>query len=256
MATVDTQHEKLLPGPVTQREQRRREIVRAIYEALFEEAGPRGWWPGQGRDEIIIGAVLTQNTAWKNVERALGELKRAGLCSLARLATMEPEQIAPLIRASGYFNLKARRLKSVADFFAPDGRERFDELEAMETEELRGALLDVWGIGPETVDCILLYALDRISFVIDAYTLRVTERHGLTPPGTKYEEARRFFSERVEPNLALYNEYHALLVWVGHHYCKPRPLCEQCPLSRREYFATAKAWRALNGCRPAGDKGL
>lgn len=233
----------------SQRHAHRRATVVRLYERLLDAAGPRGWWPGEGRDEIIIGAVLTQNTAWKNVEQAIASLRAAGLLRLAALATADPADIAPLIRASGYFNLKARRLRSVADFFAPGGRERFDELHSLDDDELRRRLLDVWGIGPETVDCILLYALDRPSFVIDAYTLRVVERHGLAPRGTAYAAARELFSQALEPDLKIYNEFHALLVWVGHHYCKPRPRCRECPLAERECFATAGAWRALQSAR-------
>ena len=144
-----------------------------VGHAAARAAGPRGWWPGDGRDEIIIGAVLTQNTAWRNVEKALENLKAAKLCRLSSLARRRAETIARLIVPSGYFNLKARRLKSVARFFAPGGRERFDEFAPWPTEKLREALLGVWGVGPETADSILLYALGRPSFVIDAYTMRV-----------------------------------------------------------------------------------
>jgi endonuclease III related protein len=234
------------------RHKHRREVVRGWYDRLLAAAGPRGWWPGDGRDEIIIGAVLAQNTAWKNVEQALDNLRGAGMLRLRHLVGMDPKDIAPLIRPSGYFNLKARRLHSVATFFAPGGNERFDELEGLETDELRRQLLGVWGIGPETVDCILLYALGRLSFVVDAYTLRVVERHGLAPPGTTYETARRLFTELVDPDPALYNEFHALLVWVGHHYCKPNPRCADCPLSSRECFPTGRAWNALAKARSAG----
>jgi endonuclease III related protein len=237
------------------RHELRRQLVRRWYERLLASAGPRGWWPGDGRDEIITGAVLTQNTAWKNVEKALANLRAVGMLRLDRLATADPADIAPLIRPSGYFNLKARRLHSVAAFFAPGGRERFDELALLETGELRDRLLGVWGIGPETVDCILLYALGRPSFVIDAYTLRVVRRHGLAPAGTNYEHARSLFTKFVEPDAAVYNEFHALLVWVGHHFCKPTPRCADCPLSVRDCFATEKAWKALKSARAAGAPG-
>ncbi len=231
--------------PPSARETHRHQVLRLLYEQLSEAAGPRGWWPGDGRDEIIIGAVLTQNTAWKNVEHAIGNLREAQLLSLSKLATLPPEEIAPLIRPSGYFNLKARRLHSVASFFAPEGRERFGELESLGTAELREQLLGVWGIGPETVDCILLYALDRLSFVIDAYTLRVLERHGLVPKGTPYEKARALLTSAVEEDLQGYNEFHALFVWAGHHFCKPKARCRECPLATRACFATEGSWKRL-----------
>jgi endonuclease III related protein len=230
----------------------RRDLVHRWYDRLLAAAGPRRWWPGDGRDEIIIGAVLTQNTAWKNAEQAIANLRAAGMLSLARLATVDPADIAPLIRPSGYFNLKAHRLQSVAACFAPEGRERFDELERLDTDELRRLLLGVWGIGPETVDCILLYALGRASFVIDAYTLRVVERHSLASAGATYESARRLFTDLVDPDPAVYNEFHALLVWAGHHFCKPKPRCAACPLSARDCFATARSWKALETARTAG----
>lgn len=223
--------------------------VGIIYDRLLAACGPRGWWPGETRDEIIIGAVLTQNTAWRNVEKALANLKAAELCRLGALAPMEPSEIAPHIKPSGYFNLKARRLKSVAEFFAPAGIERFDDLAEMHDEEIREALLGVYGVGRETADSILLYALDRLTFVIDAYTMRLLVRHGFLPEGASYEDARRFFSERVEPDLQIYNEYHALIVWAGHHYCKPTPLCAECPLAARECFAGEHAWKRLARAR-------
>lgn len=228
-------------------------IIREIYDRLFAACGPRGWWGGDGRDEVIIGAVLTQNTAWRNVLQAIANLKQAGLCRLSLLAPLASEKIAQIIVPSGYFNLKARRLKSVAEFFAPGGRERFDELADWPLDRLRESLLQVWGVGPETADAILLYALDRLSFVVDAYTMRVVERHGLADSSASYEKVRALFSECVEPDLQLFNEYHALLVWVGYHYCKPKPLCGKCPLAQRECFATERAWRRLATARRQKD---
>lgn len=243
---------KLANSPT--KKERHRQIVRSIYDRLLKACGPRNWWPADHRDEVIIGTVLTQNTAWRNVELALGNLKGENLLRLGRIATTPPEQIAELIRPSGYFNLKARRLLSVAQFFAPEGKDRSDDLDALPTDELREQLLAVWGIGPESVDSILLYALGRVSFVIDAYTMRVTERHGLTPPGAKYEEVREFFTGHLESDLQLFNEYHALLVWAGHHYCKPKPLCSKCPLAERDLHATQAAWNRLKKQRQPADK--
>ncbi len=242
----DQKQSRKSPSPTSSR---RNAIIRHIYDLLLSEAGPRHWWPGDGRDEIIIGAVLTQNTAWRNVVPAIENLKRAGLCRLATLARTPPEQIARLIVPAGYFNLKARRLRSVAEFFAPKGSERFDELAQWPFARLREELLRVWGVGPETADSILLYALDRISFVVDAYTTRMMTRHGLCRNGIRYEELRAILGEAVKPNLAVYNEFHALFVWVGHHFCRSKPLCAECPLSRRDCFATQKAWLKLRSPR-------
>jgi endonuclease-3 related protein len=218
---------------------------------MLAAAGPRHWWPAGNarpdcrRDEIVIGAVLTQNTSWKNVEKALASLNRAGLLDLGRLALMAPEEIAPLIRSAGYFNLKARRLRAVAEFFAPGGRKRWRALARWDDARLREALLATYGVGPETADSILLYALDRPAFVIDAYTLRIGRRHGLFDETTVYEQARAWFMARVSADVALYNEYHALLVWVGNRFCKPKPACSACPLARRDCCATAAAWQAI-----------
>ena len=226
--------------------------IRNIFDRLDRAVGPRGWWPGQTRDEIIIGAVLTQNTAWRNVERAIASLKGRDLLSLAKLARRAPERIAPLIVPAGYFNLKARRLRAVAGFFAPGGRERFDEFEAWPMERLRDELLGVWGVGPETADSILLYALDRLTFVVDAYTIRIASRHGLCGEKATYEETRRLFSDAVPSELQSFNEAHAQLVWVGHHFCKPKPRCGECPLSRRDCYATGEAWARMAPARRDG----
>ncbi|HOR29415.1 MAG TPA: endonuclease III domain-containing protein [Candidatus Sumerlaeota bacterium] len=226
-------------------------IAMGLYNRMRAAAGHRGWWPAdrsapdRGRDEIIIGAVLTQNTSWKNVERAIESLRAAGLLSLARLAAMEPDQIAPHIRAAGYFNVKARRLHSVARFFAPGGKPRFTQLARLGDDELRAQLLAVHGVGRETADSILLYALGRLSFVVDAYTLRIGVRHGLFPPGADYEQARAWFTTRLPHDAALFNDYHAQLVRIGNLYCKPRPRCAACPLARRDCTASREAWAAI-----------
>lgn len=225
------------------RHAQRARIIRDIHDRLLDRVGPRGWWPARTRDEVVIGAVLTQNVAWKGVVRAIENLRAEGLLRLTALATTEPERIAPLIRPARYFNVKARKLRSIAQYFAPDGRSRIRTLRKKSTEELRRELLAVWGVGPETVDCILVYALDRPSFVIDAYTTRIAVRHGLAPEGIPYEGLREIFTAAVEPNVRTHNEFHALLDWAGHHHCKPRPRCESCPLFEEGLFATRKTWQ-------------
>lgn len=226
---------------------------------MLAAAGPLHWWPcdpngpGCGKDEMIIGAVLTQNTAWVNVERALANLKAEGLINLRKLALMEPEAIAPLIRPAGYYNLKAKRLSAVARFFAPGGEYRFDELAQMDNATVREKVLGVFGVGRETADSIVLYALKRPSFVIDAYTLRIGRRHGIFDASTDYETARAWFTKNVEPSVEIYNEYHALIVWIGKYYCKPTPRCAECPLAARECFASEAAWRGIQGYRKGAE---
>lgn len=226
-------------------------LAQLIFGRMLAAAGPRHWWPCDpasqncGKDEMIIGAVLTQNTAWKNVELALASLKKENLLDLEKLAVMAPESVAPLIRPAGYYNLKARRLSAVARFFAPAGHHRFAELAALPDEQLRADLLQVFGVGRETADSILLYALHRPSFVIDAYTLRIGRRHGIFSDETDYEAARAWFTRRAEPAVEHYNEYHALLVWIGNNFCKPTPHCDRCPLSERACFAHRGDWERL-----------
>lgn len=236
------------------------ELARTLFDRMLAAAGPRHWWPcepggpGCGKDEMIIGAVLTQNTAWVNVERALENLRREGLIDLRKLAQMEPEAIARFIRPAGYYNLKARRLSAVASFFAPDGEYRFDELARLDDAALREEVLGVFGVGRETADSILLYALKRPSFVIDAYTLRIGRRHGIFDAATDYEAARAWFTQFATPSVNYdtvdyFNEYHALIVWIGKYFCKPTPRCGECPLAERGCFATSAAWKAIQPYR-------
>ncbi|MEN6627103.1 MAG: hypothetical protein ABFD69_12845 [Candidatus Sumerlaeia bacterium] len=238
-----------------------RQLIGRLFGAMLEASGPRSWWPADhagprgGFDEIVIGAVLTQNTAWKNVVQALASLRAANLLDLEKLTVAEPEAIAPLIKSSGYYNLKSRRLNSVACFFAPGGKLRLAELATWPLETLRQSLVNVYGVGPETCDSILLYALGRLSFVIDAYTMRIGRRHGLLTDDDNYDSARALFSNHVEPDLQIYNEYHALLVWIGNNFCRPTPRCHQCPLSRRDCFSDNKHWTALKKFRE-GRSGL
>jgi len=216
------------------------EIVLDIYEKLSQAAGARHWWPGDTRDEIIIGAVLTQNTSWRNVEKAIANLKAHRLCNLRHLARKQPEEIAPLIRSSGYYNLKAKRLHAVATYF----QDHPSSLK-LPTAQLRAELLAIRGVGRETADSILLYALKHKIFVVDAYTIRVLSRHGLCDSSASYEEVREILESTAPDSLQDYNEFHALFVWVGHHFCKPTPKCSECPLFLRACFSTEKAWKRI-----------
>jgi len=227
-------------------------MLRAIHDAAFEALGPRHWWPAETAEEVIIGAVLTQNTAWSNVEKALGNLRRSGKLSLRALDRAREATVARLIRPAGYFNLKARRLKAVARFFASRCEADLARLKDADPLALRSELLQVYGIGPETADSILLYALNKPIFVVDAYTRRILARHGLAEPDASYEDVQRLFTSSLPPDTPFYNEYHALLVAVGHRHCRPKPRCAECPLFRVELFATKSA---LAGARRAAQDG-
>ncbi len=206
-------------------------MLRGFYEAAYAAYGPRHWWPGDSPLEVMVGAVLTQNTNWTNVERAIANLKSNSLLDWHRLDRMSHGELADLIRPAGYFNVKARRLKSLAAWVV----ETFDgDLEAMfslSTASLRERLLAVNGIGRETADSILLYAGGHVTFVVDAYTARILRRHGLIDEQADYEEIKALFEDNLPADEALFNEYHALLVEVGKRCCRPRnPRCAQCPL--------------------------
>jgi len=200
------------------------------YRRLLNAYGPQHWWPADSRFEIMIGAILTQNTAWRNVERAVANLKREGLLTPQALHRVSLRRLAEMIRPSGTFRVKAGRVKAFVRFLV---RQYGGDLKRMRSERaaiLRSKLLSVKGIGPETADSILLYALDQPIFVIDAYTRRVLSRHRLTPPKASYDRLQQFFMDRLQPKVGIYNEYHALLVKVGKEHCKPRPVCQKCPL--------------------------
>ncbi|HUW19208.1 MAG TPA: endonuclease III domain-containing protein [Sedimentisphaerales bacterium] len=203
-----------------------------IYQLLFERFGPQHWWPGKTQFEIIVGAILTQNTNWGNVEKAIANLEAAHLLSPEALHTIDIKQLAGLIRPAGYFNVKARRLKSFIDWLFTDYGGELTRLENLDTEQLRSELLAIKGVGRETADSILLYALDRKIFVVDAYTARVAVRHGLIEPEADYEQLRDLFESNLPQDVQLFNEYHALLVRVGKEFCRPKARCEGCPLEK------------------------
>ena len=201
------------------------------FDALFRAHGPQHWWPGRTRFEIIVGAILTQNTSWTNVERAIASLRRERLLSPAAIEKVPAARLAKLIRCSGYFRQKARKLKAFVGFLRGRHRGSLNQLFATPTAELREQLLAVHGIGPETADSILLYAGQHRVFVVDAYTRRILERHNLIHPKASYEEIRAQFEQNLPADTPLYNEYHALIVHTGKHHCRNRqPNCAQCPL--------------------------
>lgn len=207
----------------------RRRLLR-LYWALFRRFGPQRWWPAKTPLEVAVGAILTQNTAWSNVERALERLAARRLLDPRRLRALSQAELARLIRPSGTYRIKAQRLKAFLDFLWERFNGRVERLKTAPLEELRSGLLSVPGIGPETADSILLYAAGRPIFVVDAYTRRVLARHRLVPPDIAYEPLRAVFERHLPSDPALFNEYHALLVAVGKRYCRSRPRCESCPL--------------------------
>lgn len=202
-----------------------------IYERLAAALGPSNWWPGETPLEVMVGAVLTQNTSWVNVERALSRLKMAGVLSVPGLFQAGEEQIAEWIRPAGYYRLKARRLKNLIHFLVGQFDGDVTGMAAWETGALRDRLLAVKGIGPETADSILLYGLGKPTFVVDTYTHRLLTRHHLVEEQTDYETLRSFFMEALPEEVPLYNEFHALIVRTGKQYCRTRdPRCGECPL--------------------------
>ena len=202
-----------------------------IYNAMLESLGPSHWWPGETPFEVSVGAILTQNTNWGNVERAIANLSRHDLLDPVKLFQMDSRKLAELIRPAGYYRIKASRLQNFLLFLREEAGFRFSALEKYDTEELRRKLLGVKGIGAETADSIVLYALHKPSFVVDAYTTRIFSRHGVVPESIGYEELRSLFMETLPCNVSLYQEYHALLVRTGKRWCRKKyGLCSDCPL--------------------------
>jgi len=200
------------------------------YRRLLKAYGPQHWWPADSRFEVMIGAILTQNTAWRNVERAVANLKREGLMTPGALDRVSLSRLAEMIRPSGYFRVKAGRVKAFVRFMIQRYAGDIERMMSEPVASLRSKLLSVKGIGPETADSILLYAGDVPVFVIDAYTRRVLSRHRLTSSKVSYDQLQRFFMDHLPSRADLYNEYHALLVKVGKEHCKPTPACQGCPL--------------------------
>lgn len=206
-------------------------ILQEYFDALLLAHGEQHWWPGRAPFEVIIGAILVQNTAWKNALRAITNLREAGLLTPAAVEKAPLPRLARLIRSSGYFRQKARKLKAFVVFLR---KEHGGSLEAMfrtPTVPLREQLLRVHGIGPETADCILLYAGHRPVFVVDAYVRRILKRHGLAHGNESYEGVRGLFEKSLPNDPRLFNEFHALIVYTGKHHCRNRaPVCSTCPL--------------------------
>lgn len=206
--------------------------LREIYRALLARFGKQGWWPGRTRFEIAVGAILTQNTAWSNVERAIANLRKAGALSFQGMRALSDRKLAALIRPSGYFNQKVKKLRAFLAWM--ESRDRGGSVKRAlsgKLNEIRASLLAVRGVGPETADSMLLYAGERPVFVIDAYTRRALERHRLARGGQDYEELRALFERNLPKSAPLYNEFHALFVRLAKEHCAKRsPRCAGCPL--------------------------
>lgn len=202
-----------------------------FFHKLYFFYGPQNWWPGDTPFEIAIGAILTQNTNWANVQKAIENLKKQRLLHPEKLNEISTERLSQLIKPSGYHNIKAKRIKAFLDFLFDYCHGNLKVLKEQETNNIREQLLSIYGIGPETADSILLYALEKPVFVVDAYTKRVLSRHNILNHNSSYEEYQNLFHNELVRDVQLYNEYHALFVKAGKDYCKPKPLCEGCPLA-------------------------
>jgi endonuclease-3 related protein len=205
-------------------------ILREIYRLLFARYGPQHWWPGETPFEVMVGAILTHSCAWTNVEKAFGSLKSAGLLSPEALRNAPQGEIAALIHSCGYYNVKAKKLKALVEWLKGYCGDDIDSLSKVDTVELRKELLNVYGIGEETADSILLYACGKPVFVIDAYTRRILNRLGVGEGCKSYTAFQALFMENLPLDRAMFNEYHALLVRLGKETCRKVPQCEECCL--------------------------
>ncbi len=205
-------------------------VLTDIYHSLYKAFGPQHWWPADTPFEVAVGAILTQNTNWGNVEKAINNLKSQKTFNAKALHKMQKKQLAQLIKPAGYFNVKAKRLKEFLNFLTNHYKGSMKKMRPEDKLSLRRKLLNVNGIGPETADSILLYALEKPVFVIDTYTKRIMQRHKLVSKKATYHELQELFHKNLPQNTRLYNEYHALFVRLGKDYCKTKPKCEGCPL--------------------------
>ena len=201
-----------------------------IYRRLYHAFGPQRWWPGETPFEIAVGAILTQNTNWGNVEKAIENLKRDEALNVESINNMKTERLASLIKPAGYFNVKAKRLKAFISFLMNEYHGSLKSMKKEEMQTLRVRLLQVHGVGHETADSILLYALEKPVFVIDAYTKRILSRHILMEYDKSYEEFQEIFHSSLKRDVKFFNEYHALFVRLGKTYCRKKPICKGCPL--------------------------
>lgn len=208
-----------------------KELLQNVYRKLYDTFGPQHWWPAETPFEVILGAILTQNTAWKNVAAAISSLRENDILSFGAVCEIPQQTLAHLIRPSGFYNQKAVKIKSFCQHVRAEWGGNLDEFLSQNADALRAELLRIKGIGPETADSVVLYAALQPSFVVDTYTYRIFSRHGWVSETIEYEELRGFFMRSLEPDVQLYQEYHALLVRTGHLFCRKKPLCTSCPLN-------------------------
>ncbi|MBU4346782.1 MAG: endonuclease III domain-containing protein [Candidatus Omnitrophica bacterium] len=205
-----------------------------IYRKLYSHFGPQHWWPADTPFEVIVGAILTQNTNWLNVEKAINNLRKHKLLEQRKLYRLSKKRLSTLIKPTGYFNIKAQRLKAFLNFLFKSYQGNIQKILLINTRDLRLQLLSINGIGPETADSILLYALKKPVFVVDAYTRRILLRHRLVKKNASYGEIQNLFMQNLKSNVKLFNEYHALLVRLGKEVClKNKPKCDICPLNSK-----------------------
>ncbi len=205
-------------------------IVLEIYERLYRAFGPQHWWPAETPFEVIIGAILTQNTSWANVEKAIINLNKANLLKPKSLKEISTRRLATFIRSTGYYNQKAKKVKNFIQFLFNNYQGSLKRMFSEDYLILRARLLEINGIGEETADSILLYAGNKPVFVVDAYTKRILGRHNLIEPKASYCEIQNYFMNNLETKATLFNEYHALLVRLGKTICRSKPDCHICPL--------------------------
>ncbi len=208
------------------------ETLTRIYDLLYAHYEDTGWWPAETDEEIVIGAILTQNTNWKNVEKALANLRNLGSADFNTIRKLDTHALAMAVKPSGYFNQKSDRLKIFVSYVDTHYSGLLKELFKLPLSDLRRNLLSIKGIGPETADDIILYAAEKPVFVIDAYTKIIISRHLLCQPDVKYDEIQILFHNAVKPDVEIYQNYHAMLVRLAKDYCtKKNPACETCPLN-------------------------
>jgi endonuclease-3 related protein len=203
-----------------------------IFRTLLLSFGKRNWWPGETELEIIVGAILTQNTSWKNVEKAINNMKAQGVLDVDTLHTITKDQLGEIIKPSGFYNQKSSRLKLFINVLHENFNKSIDNLKYYDTNDLRKLMLSINGIGPETADSILLYALNRPVFVVDAYTKRFLKNHQIYDGDDRYDDIQNFFMANLPLDTYLFNEFHALIVCLCQNYCKKKPECIKCPLNK------------------------
>jgi len=212
----------------------RKSLLR-IYRILYGAYGPCKWWPADGPFEVILGAILTQNTTWSNVEKAIANLKKKKMIDPVKLSKTPQTKIAELIKPAGYFRQKAKKIKTFVNYFGEQYDFSIDEMKAKPLAKLREELIDVWGIGPETADSILLYAFEKPTFVVDNYTMRIFRRLGYLNKKDDYDSTQKMFMKYLAAEVPLFNEYHACIVAFGSNLCGAKPTCEDCPLKGKIY---------------------